>query len=164
MSTTAAVSQWESILEYLRDQLTSQQYDTWFTRVQMVDFQTDQLVLAVPNSFYKEWLEKYYCHIIKAGSQLRLSRDIGVKVVVDEKAFPQPEPVQKEIKQEAVDQVMLDLDGTPNKKKLGANAILAVSLANVSAAAAGVGLPILGLPTDMGPELCEWYMQEMKPS
>ena len=43
--------------------------------------------------------------------------------------------------QEAVDQVMLDLDGTPNKKKLGANAILAVSLANVRAAAAGVGMP-----------------------
>ena len=30
--------------------------------------------------------------------------------------------------------------------------------------AAGVGLPILGLPTDMGPEICEWYMQEMKPA
>ncbi|MEE8312571.1 MAG: LLM class flavin-dependent oxidoreductase [Candidatus Binatia bacterium] len=29
---------------------------------------------------------------------------------------------------------------------------------------AGVELPILGLPTDMGPEICEWYMQEMKPS
>lgn len=28
---------------------------------------------------------------------------------------------------------------------------------------AGVGLPILGLPTDLGPELCEWYMKEMKP-
>ena len=31
--------------------------------------------------------------------------------------------------QEALDQVMLDLDGTPNKARLGANAILAVSLA-----------------------------------
>ncbi|TFH24292.1 MAG: LLM class flavin-dependent oxidoreductase [Myxococcales bacterium] len=29
---------------------------------------------------------------------------------------------------------------------------------------AGVELPILGLPTDMGPEICEWYMQEMQPS
>jgi enolase len=43
--------------------------------------------------------------------------------------------------QEAVDQIMLDLDGTPNKAKLGANAILAVSLANARAAAAGIGLP-----------------------
>jgi enolase len=44
-------------------------------------------------------------------------------------------------RQQNVDQVMLDLDGTPNKGNLGANAILAVSLANARAAAAGVGLP-----------------------
>ncbi len=44
--------------------------------------------------------------------------------------------------QERVDQVMLDLDGTDNKATLGANAILAVSLAVARAAAAGVGLPL----------------------
>lgn len=44
-------------------------------------------------------------------------------------------------RQESVDQAMLDLDGTPNKGKLGANAILAVSLATARAAASGVGLP-----------------------
>ena len=41
-----------------------------------------------------------------------------------------------------VDRAMIDLDGTPNKSKLGANAILAVSLANARAAAAQVGLPL----------------------
>ena len=46
------------------------------------------------------------------------------------------------IQQEHIDQVMLDLDGTPNKERMGANAILAVSLANARAAAAGVGLPL----------------------
>ena len=43
--------------------------------------------------------------------------------------------------QEAVDQVMLDLDGTPNKAGLGANAVLAVSLATARAAASAVGMP-----------------------
>ena len=46
------------------------------------------------------------------------------------------------IQQEHIDQVMIDLDGTPNKERMGANAILAVSLANARAAAAGVGLPL----------------------
>lgn len=41
--------------------------------------------------------------------------------------------------QAAIDQVMLDLDGTENKEKLGANAILAVSLANAKAAAQALG-------------------------
>ena len=42
----------------------------------------------------------------------------------------------------AVDYEMLDLDGTPNKSNLGANAILSVSLAVARAAAADVGLPL----------------------
>ena len=45
-------------------------------------------------------------------------------------------------RQELLDRAMLDLDGTPNKGKLGANAILAVSLAASRAAASGVGLPL----------------------
>lgn len=44
--------------------------------------------------------------------------------------------------QVAIDQAMLDLDGTPNKAKLGANAILGVSLAVAHAAASSVGLPL----------------------
>ncbi len=44
--------------------------------------------------------------------------------------------------QEGIDQAMLDLDGTPNKASLGANAILSVSLAVARAAAAGVGMPL----------------------
>ena len=44
--------------------------------------------------------------------------------------------------QEAIDQTMLTLDGTPNKGNLGANAILGVSLAVAKAAAAEAGLPL----------------------
>jgi enolase len=41
-----------------------------------------------------------------------------------------------------IDQMMIDLDGTPNKSKLGANAILGVSLAVAKAAANELGLPL----------------------
>ncbi|WP_439936963.1 phosphopyruvate hydratase [Nocardia sp. N13] len=44
--------------------------------------------------------------------------------------------------QRLVDQAMLDLDGTDNKAKLGANAILGVSLATAKAAAESSGLPL----------------------
>ncbi|MGZ4450420.1 MAG: phosphopyruvate hydratase [Nocardioides sp.] len=44
--------------------------------------------------------------------------------------------------QRLVDQTMLDLDGTPNKANLGANAILGVSLAVARAAADSAGLPL----------------------
>ncbi|MFO7166991.1 MAG: phosphopyruvate hydratase [Chloroflexota bacterium] len=41
-----------------------------------------------------------------------------------------------------IDQALIELDGTPNKGKLGANAILGVSLACAKAAAAALGLPL----------------------
>jgi enolase len=44
--------------------------------------------------------------------------------------------------QKALDRRMLELDGTPTKSKLGANAILAVSMAAARAAAAGLGQPL----------------------
>jgi enolase len=44
--------------------------------------------------------------------------------------------------QATLDKRMIELDGTPNKSKLGANAILAVSMAAVRAAAAAYGLPL----------------------
>ena len=60
--------------------------------------------------------------------------------------------VQDEIREEligmeateqlAIDTLMIDLDGTPNKSRLGANAILGVSLALAKAAAADLGLPL----------------------
>ncbi len=44
--------------------------------------------------------------------------------------------------QEEIDNTMLSLDGTPDKSKVGANATLAVSLANAHAAAASTGVPL----------------------
>ncbi len=44
--------------------------------------------------------------------------------------------------QAGVDRIMRELDGTPNKARLGANAILGVSLAVARAAAAAAGLPL----------------------
>ncbi len=44
--------------------------------------------------------------------------------------------------QATIDQIMIDLDGTENKSNFGANAILAVSLANAKAAAAAKGMPL----------------------
>ena len=44
--------------------------------------------------------------------------------------------------QAGLDQALIDLDGTPNKSRLGANAILGVSLANAQAAAADAKLPL----------------------
>ena len=46
------------------------------------------------------------------------------------------------LEQKSIDEMLIDLDGTPNKGKLGANAILGASLATAKAAADSLGLPL----------------------
>ena len=53
------------------------------------------------------------------------------------------------VEQQLLDQNLIALDGTPNKSRLGANAILAVSLASVRAAAAEQGLPLYRYLADL---------------
>ena len=60
---------------------------------------------------------------------------------ITKKIFPALQG-QDAFNQITVDRTMLELDGTETKSKLGANAILAVSLANAKAAAAEAGLPL----------------------
>src|SRR5467141_957965 len=64
----------------------------------------------------------------------------AVKNVTD-KILPALKGVDS-LDQLTVDQIMLDLDGTETKAKLGANAILAVSLATAKAAAEAIGIPL----------------------
>ena len=64
----------------------------------------------------------------------------AVKNITD-KIFPALEGVDA-LDQLTVDRIMLELDGTETKSKLGANAILAVSLANAKAAAEAIGIPL----------------------
>jgi enolase len=57
--------------------------------------------------------------------------------------FIAPELIGNSVfEQEDIDQLMIELDGTPNKSKLGANAILGVSLALAKAAANELGMPL----------------------
>jgi enolase 1/2/3 len=60
---------------------------------------------------------------------------------VEEEIAPELEGLDV-LDQRAIDALLTDLDGTPNKSKLGANAILGVSLAVAKAAAVSVGLPL----------------------
>jgi enolase len=68
----------------------------------------------------------------------------GVEKAVDNVNGPIAETIVgfDAIDQRGVDQAMIQLDGTPTKSKLGANAILGVSLATAKAAAAALGLPL----------------------
>ena len=56
--------------------------------------------------------------------------------------------------QAKIDETMIALDGTPNKARLGANAILGVSLAVAKAAAAANDLPLIAMSAAPRPACC----------
>jgi enolase len=68
----------------------------------------------------------------------------GVKLAVENvnKALDQALVGMEVYEQAAIDQAMIDLDDTPNKAKLGANALLAVSMATARAAATELETPL----------------------
>ncbi|MDQ2624104.1 MAG: phosphopyruvate hydratase, partial [Actinomycetota bacterium] len=75
-----------------------------------------------------------------AGRYLGKGVQGAVQSVIDDIA---PELVGYEVsEQRLIDQVLIELDGTPNKGKLGANAILGVSLAVAKAASESANLPL----------------------
>ena len=83
------------------------------------------------------------------------SRGKGVRQAVrniEETIAPEVEGMDAS-EQAAVDQALLELDGTPNKSGLGANAILAVSLAVARAAADDAGLPLYAYLGGVGARL-----------
>ena len=80
---------------------------------------------------------------LRDGDKARFSGKGVSKAIknVTEKIFPALEGVDA-LDQLTVDRIMLELDGTETKSKLGANAILAVSLASAKAASEALGLPL----------------------
>src|SRR5699024_8887000 len=65
---------------------------------------------------------------------------------------------QDAVDQQTLDRIMIDLDGTENKAKLGANAILAVSLAAAKAAAQAKGVPLYAHIADLNGTPGEYSM------
>ncbi len=92
----------------------------------------------------------FEAHELRDGDKSRYGGK-GVLIAVrniTEKLLPELKGVDA-LNQELVDRIMIKRDGTPNKSELGANSILAVSLATAKAASIAIGQPLyryLGTP------------------
>jgi len=86
---------------------------------------------------------EHEAHELRDGDEARFGGKGVLKAIENVLGEIQQEVVDLDaLEQGEVDRAMLDLDGTPNKSRLGANAILGVSMATARAAANAVGLPL----------------------
>jgi enolase len=80
---------------------------------------------------------------LRDGDQLRFGGKGVLRAVENANNIIAPALIgENAVQQRTIDRIMINLDGSPNKERLGANAILAVSMAVSRAAAAALGLPL----------------------
>ncbi|MEA2021971.1 MAG: chromosomal replication initiator protein DnaA [Candidatus Caldatribacteriota bacterium] len=56
---------WDNVLEIIKNKLPSQSYNSWFSRTKISEFNNDKIIISVPGTFCKDWLEKHYIDFIR---------------------------------------------------------------------------------------------------
>jgi len=55
---------WSECLDLIKQQITNQAYETWFSDVEVLELNEEEIKLQVPNQYHYEWLEQKYRHLI----------------------------------------------------------------------------------------------------
>ena len=76
---------WTKAIEAIGVKVGSQAFDLWFSPLKFVQLQDRQVVLEVPNKFFKEWIEDHYPGIISEAIEKFLNSEVSVKFRVFEK-------------------------------------------------------------------------------
>ena len=83
---------WNKILETIKEELSPQAYNSWFSQTKVVKFGENELIISAPGEFCKDWLEKHYTGFIKDIFKRTLNSDDNLKIGfrIAEQKFPAP--------------------------------------------------------------------------
>ena len=59
---------WAASLKYIKSELSSQAYQTWFDSINMVSLENNEITIEVPNRFHYEWLDSKYDKLIASNA------------------------------------------------------------------------------------------------
>ena len=71
---------WNKILETIKEELSPQAYNSWFSQTKIVKFGENELIISAPGDFCKDWLEKHYTSFIKDIFKRTLGLDDNLKI------------------------------------------------------------------------------------
>lgn len=100
----------------------------------------------------------YEAHELRDGDEKRFGGKGVLKAVANVEKINEKLVGMEAAEQEAIDKAMIELDGTPNKSNLGANAILAVSMAVAVAEAKAEKKPLYAYLTKFNPKFSGKYV------
>ncbi|RJQ48970.1 MAG: chromosomal replication initiator protein DnaA [Nitrospiraceae bacterium] len=76
---------WTKTIEAIGSKVGSQTFDLWFKPLKFVELQDQQIILEVPNRFFKEWIEDHYPGLISETVEKFIKKEVSVKFKVYEK-------------------------------------------------------------------------------
>jgi len=85
---------WKKAVEVIESEVGTQTFDLWFRPIRPVKLQDGQLILEVPNRFFKEWLDDHYPDLVRETLKRLINTDVEVRYRLSEK---KDDPVHKKI-------------------------------------------------------------------
>lgn len=97
---------WQEVLSKVEEKISRPSFETWLKSTKLLSYGAENVTIAVPNSFSKEWLESHYVHLITGILSELTGEDRLIQFVVPEdmaeKDFAVPKPVVKKVEKSAV--------------------------------------------------------------
>jgi chromosomal replication initiator protein len=85
---------WTRTIEAIGAKVGNQTFDLWFRPIRLIELQDQQIILEVPNKFFKEWIEDHFPGLIPETIEKFLEKAVSVKFKVFEKT---EDPVLRKI-------------------------------------------------------------------
>jgi chromosomal replication initiator protein len=83
---------WESFIHDIKELVDPKIFDTWFSSVSLMDMQAEEVRIAVPDKFFKDWLEEHYGELIHKSVQKSFGPEARAKFIILEKEQKKPAP------------------------------------------------------------------------
>ncbi|MFH1753409.1 MAG: DnaA/Hda family protein, partial [Candidatus Omnitrophota bacterium] len=101
MATPATPKIWDEAKELIKGRLSSQSFETWFDPIKLSGASEMEIVLEVPNKFFKNWVSDKYLRLIEDALLICTNKKMSVVFYVPQTSLP-AEPVASPRQAEAV--------------------------------------------------------------
>jgi chromosomal replication initiator protein len=90
----SAESVWNNCLDFIKDNISSQSFKTWFLPIKPIKIKDNVLSIQVPSKFFYEWLEEHYIKLLKTAIRKELGSDAKlIYSIVMENTYGNSQPI-----------------------------------------------------------------------
>jgi len=76
---------WEKTLEAIEEKIGNQTFELWFKPLKLICLQGQEVIVEVPNRFFKEWIEDHYMGVITEALERSFKKEMSIRFNVSER-------------------------------------------------------------------------------